>query len=212
MAVRMALGLDVHPDYRALPRATYTDPEAASVGLTLDQAKAAGIDAVEYVADFATSSRGLRAGGEDRPHHDDVRPGDARAGRGGDGLPGRIGGDPRVRPGDPGPRPGRGAGRHDPRLPVDVADPQRAVRARRAQTDLRAGCSRLSARTPPRRRSSRAAAGPSRARRPARPGRSGPRREHDEVGPLARGQPAAVGLGGDRRPARRTPPGAPARA
>ncbi len=59
MAVRMALGLDVKPDYRALPRATYTEPEAASVGLTLDQAKAAGIDAVEFVADFATSSRGF---------------------------------------------------------------------------------------------------------------------------------------------------------
>jgi pyruvate/2-oxoglutarate dehydrogenase complex dihydrolipoamide dehydrogenase (E3) component len=58
LAVRMALGLDVHPDYRALPRATYTDPEAASVGLTLDQARADGIDAVEYVADFAKSSRG----------------------------------------------------------------------------------------------------------------------------------------------------------
>jgi dihydrolipoamide dehydrogenase len=58
LAVRIALGADVRPDYRALPRATYTDPEAASVGLTLDQAKAAGIDAVEYVADFATSSRG----------------------------------------------------------------------------------------------------------------------------------------------------------
>jgi pyruvate/2-oxoglutarate dehydrogenase complex dihydrolipoamide dehydrogenase (E3) component len=58
LAVRMALGLSVHPDYRALPRATYTDPEAASVGLTLDQAKAEGVDAVEYVADFGTSSRG----------------------------------------------------------------------------------------------------------------------------------------------------------
>jgi len=58
MAIRMALGQDVRPDYRALPRATYTEPEAASVGLTLDQAKAAGIDAVEFVADFATSSRG----------------------------------------------------------------------------------------------------------------------------------------------------------
>jgi dihydrolipoamide dehydrogenase len=58
VAVRMALGLDVRPDYRALPRATYTDPEAASVGLTLDQAKAAGIDAVEFMAEFATSSRG----------------------------------------------------------------------------------------------------------------------------------------------------------
>ena len=58
LAVRMAMGLPVIPDYRALPRATYTDPEAASVGLTLDQAKAAGIDAVEYVADFATSAKG----------------------------------------------------------------------------------------------------------------------------------------------------------
>jgi pyruvate/2-oxoglutarate dehydrogenase complex dihydrolipoamide dehydrogenase (E3) component len=58
VAVRMAMGLDVRPDYRALPRSTYTDPEAASVGLTLDQAKAAGIDAVEFVADFASSSKG----------------------------------------------------------------------------------------------------------------------------------------------------------
>ena len=58
VAVRMALGLEVAPDYRALPRATYTEPEAASVGLTLDQAKAAGVDAVEYVAEFATSSKG----------------------------------------------------------------------------------------------------------------------------------------------------------
>ena len=58
VAVRMALGEDVRPDYRALPRATYTDPEAASVGQTLDEAKGAGIDAVEYVADFATSSKG----------------------------------------------------------------------------------------------------------------------------------------------------------
>ena len=58
VAVRMAMGLNVVPDYRALPRATYTDPEAASVGLTLDQARAVGIDAVEFVADFATSSKG----------------------------------------------------------------------------------------------------------------------------------------------------------
>ncbi|HEY8988650.1 MAG TPA: NAD(P)/FAD-dependent oxidoreductase [Candidatus Limnocylindrales bacterium] len=58
IAVRMALGQDVEPDYRALPRATYTDPEAASVGQTLDEAKGAGIDAVEFVADFATSPKG----------------------------------------------------------------------------------------------------------------------------------------------------------
>jgi pyruvate/2-oxoglutarate dehydrogenase complex dihydrolipoamide dehydrogenase (E3) component len=58
MAVRMALGDAVRPDYRALPRATYTDPEAAFVGLTVEQAKAEGFDAFELVADFATSVRG----------------------------------------------------------------------------------------------------------------------------------------------------------
>ena len=58
VAIRMALGDDVKPDYRALPRAAYTDPEAAFVGLSVEQAQAAGIDAVEFVADFATSTRG----------------------------------------------------------------------------------------------------------------------------------------------------------
>ncbi len=74
LAIRMAMGLDVHPDYRALPRATYTDPEAASVGLTLDQAKAEGIDAVEYVAAFANLVARLRARGDDRARDADVRP------------------------------------------------------------------------------------------------------------------------------------------
>lgn len=59
LAVRMAFGEDVQPDYRALPRATYTDPEAASVGLTLEEASAAGLDAFEEFADFATSSKGF---------------------------------------------------------------------------------------------------------------------------------------------------------
>lgn len=58
LAIRMALGDDVRPDYRALPRATYTDPEAAFVGVSLEQAQAGGVDAVEFVADFATSVRG----------------------------------------------------------------------------------------------------------------------------------------------------------
>jgi pyruvate/2-oxoglutarate dehydrogenase complex dihydrolipoamide dehydrogenase (E3) component len=58
MAVRMALGDDASPDYRALPRATYMDPEAASVGLTPDQAATAGLDCFELVAEFATSARG----------------------------------------------------------------------------------------------------------------------------------------------------------
>ena len=42
VAVRMALGDDVRPDYRALPRATYTDPEAAFVGVSVEQAQADG--------------------------------------------------------------------------------------------------------------------------------------------------------------------------
>ena len=58
LAARMALGDPVRPDYRALPRASYTDPEAAFVGLSVEQAQSEGIDAVEFVADFATSSRG----------------------------------------------------------------------------------------------------------------------------------------------------------
>ncbi|MFP5341809.1 MAG: dihydrolipoyl dehydrogenase family protein [Candidatus Limnocylindria bacterium] len=58
LAVRLALGDDVEPDYRALPRATYTDPELAFVGYDLDGARAAGIDAVEFVADFAATAKG----------------------------------------------------------------------------------------------------------------------------------------------------------
>ena len=58
LAVRMALGEDVRPDYRALPRATYTDPEAAFVGVSLADARKAGIDAFELVADLATSAKG----------------------------------------------------------------------------------------------------------------------------------------------------------
>lgn len=59
LAVRMALGEAVQPDYRALPRATYTDPEAAFVGRTLEQAREAGVDAFELVADFPKTSKGF---------------------------------------------------------------------------------------------------------------------------------------------------------
>jgi pyruvate/2-oxoglutarate dehydrogenase complex dihydrolipoamide dehydrogenase (E3) component len=58
LAARMIQGEKLEPDYRALPRATYTDPEAAFVGVTLEQAKEAGLDAFELVADFARSDRG----------------------------------------------------------------------------------------------------------------------------------------------------------
>lgn len=61
LAVRIALGDDVRPDYSAIPRAVYTDPEAAGVGLTVDQATAAGFDAFEEVADLATTAKGYVA-------------------------------------------------------------------------------------------------------------------------------------------------------
>jgi pyruvate/2-oxoglutarate dehydrogenase complex dihydrolipoamide dehydrogenase (E3) component len=59
LAARLAMGESVVPDYRALPRATYTDPEAAFVGLTVESARDAGMDAFELVAEFASSSRGF---------------------------------------------------------------------------------------------------------------------------------------------------------
>jgi dihydrolipoamide dehydrogenase len=57
----MALGDDVKPDYRAIPRAVYTDPETGGVGMTVDEARAAGIDAVEFSADLATTAKGYVA-------------------------------------------------------------------------------------------------------------------------------------------------------
>ncbi|MEX2546637.1 MAG: NAD(P)/FAD-dependent oxidoreductase [Chloroflexota bacterium] len=58
MAVQIALGVSVKPDFSAIPRATYTDPETAGVGLTLDEASARGHDAFEETADLASSAKG----------------------------------------------------------------------------------------------------------------------------------------------------------
>src|SRR2546425_8473389 len=58
IAVKVALGDDVRADFSAVPRAVYTDPETAGVGLLLDQAKERGIDAYEETADLATSAKG----------------------------------------------------------------------------------------------------------------------------------------------------------
>jgi dihydrolipoamide dehydrogenase len=52
------MGEAVTPDYRAIPRAVYLEPEVASVGLDLEQARSAGADAFELVADLATTARG----------------------------------------------------------------------------------------------------------------------------------------------------------
>jgi pyruvate/2-oxoglutarate dehydrogenase complex dihydrolipoamide dehydrogenase (E3) component len=61
MVARIALGDDVRPDFRAIPRATYTDPETAGVGMTIDQARRAGLDAFEETTDLATSAKGYVA-------------------------------------------------------------------------------------------------------------------------------------------------------
>ena len=57
-AVKIALGDNVRADFSAIPRAVYTDPETAAVGLLLEQAKERGIDAFEETANIATSSKG----------------------------------------------------------------------------------------------------------------------------------------------------------
>ena len=61
LAARIALGEDVAPDLRAIPRAVYTDPETGSVGLLLEEAQKRGLDADELTADLATSSKGYVA-------------------------------------------------------------------------------------------------------------------------------------------------------
>lgn len=61
IVIRQAvLGLPAKADPRALPRATYTDPELAQVGLTEEEARKAHGDAVTVVrAEFAHNDRAL---------------------------------------------------------------------------------------------------------------------------------------------------------
>jgi dihydrolipoamide dehydrogenase len=61
MAARIALGEDVRPDHRAIPRATYTDPQTAGVGLQLAEALERGFDAFEETTDYATTAPGYIA-------------------------------------------------------------------------------------------------------------------------------------------------------
>jgi dihydrolipoamide dehydrogenase len=61
IAARNALGAHLKPDLRAIPRATYTDPETSSTGLLLEQAQERGIDAKEYTIDLAKTAKGETA-------------------------------------------------------------------------------------------------------------------------------------------------------
>jgi len=58
MAVRIALGDDVRVDFSAIPRVVYTDPEAAAVGLRVEEARERGIDAFEETIDLPKTSKG----------------------------------------------------------------------------------------------------------------------------------------------------------
>lgn len=58
VAVRNALGVDYEADLTAVPRTTFTDPETAAVGSTIEEAHEKGIDAFEITQDFATTARG----------------------------------------------------------------------------------------------------------------------------------------------------------
>jgi pyruvate/2-oxoglutarate dehydrogenase complex dihydrolipoamide dehydrogenase (E3) component len=58
MAVRIALGDDVKPDYSAIPQALYTEPEMAGVGLKVEEARGAGHDAFEETTDLGKAAKG----------------------------------------------------------------------------------------------------------------------------------------------------------
>jgi dihydrolipoamide dehydrogenase len=58
IAVRAALRRPARADLRAVPKVTFTDPEAAAVGSTVEEAQAQGIDAFEISRDFASTGKG----------------------------------------------------------------------------------------------------------------------------------------------------------
>ncbi len=56
------LGGDVKADYRAIPRGVYTDPPVASVGLTLEQARQEGNEAISASMEIQKTARGAATG------------------------------------------------------------------------------------------------------------------------------------------------------
>jgi dihydrolipoamide dehydrogenase len=59
IAVRAALGRPARADLASVPKATFTEPETAAVGLTVEEARAQGIDAFEVTQDFTATARGV---------------------------------------------------------------------------------------------------------------------------------------------------------
>ncbi|HEX9891553.1 MAG TPA: NAD(P)/FAD-dependent oxidoreductase [Actinomycetota bacterium] len=59
ITARNALGQDAVADLTAIPRTAFTDPEAAAIGLTVEEARERGIDAFEVTQDFSVTSRGF---------------------------------------------------------------------------------------------------------------------------------------------------------
>jgi pyruvate/2-oxoglutarate dehydrogenase complex dihydrolipoamide dehydrogenase (E3) component len=59
VAVRNVLGREAVADLSAVPRTSFTDPETAGVGSTVEEAREQGADAFEVTADFSTSARGF---------------------------------------------------------------------------------------------------------------------------------------------------------
>jgi pyruvate/2-oxoglutarate dehydrogenase complex dihydrolipoamide dehydrogenase (E3) component len=64
IVVSNLLGRPARADYRAIPRAVYTDPPVASVGMDEEEASASGIDAVTATMDVAQTARAAADGRE----------------------------------------------------------------------------------------------------------------------------------------------------
>lgn len=59
IAARAAADQEVRADLATIPSATFTDPETATVGMTVQAAWERGLDAFEVTVDFATTARGF---------------------------------------------------------------------------------------------------------------------------------------------------------
>ena len=58
VTARAATGGAEPADLRSVPKVTFTDPEAGAVGMTVEEAREQGVDALEVSKDFAASGRG----------------------------------------------------------------------------------------------------------------------------------------------------------